>query len=154
MKKKNNKGGSEVGVGLAAAALALAGGYVLWEKMGKERQEKAKAWIVKARQEAVNKLADAKKMGESEYNRIVDAAVKRYGLSEGISKADLSKVAADLKGQWAKIQVKAKTVAKQLQKQAQQAKKAIEAEEKKARKNVKVTTKHRATRSTSKKASS
>jgi hypothetical protein len=107
---------AEIGVGVAAAALAVAGGYVLWEKMGKQRQAKVKTWVAKARKEAAQKLAKAKNMGEAEYNRIVDAAVKRYGLSEGIGNADLAKVASDLKSQWGNIQKQAMVIANHVQK--------------------------------------
>lgn len=115
--KKKSSSGAGVGVGVAAAALAIAGGYVLWENMGKKKQTKVKAWVVKARKETMEKLAKAKDVGEVQYKHIVDAAVKRYGLSEGISKADLGKVASDLKAEWGKIQGHAKAIAKQLQKQ-------------------------------------
>ena len=114
--KKRNVG-AEIGAGAAvAAALAIAGGYVLWEKMGKQRQKKVKTWVAKARKDAVQKLAAAKKMGEAEYKRIVDAAVKKYA-SGGITKIELTKVAADLKSEWKNIQGHAQAIAKQIQKQ-------------------------------------
>jgi len=116
MAKKSNMG-KGVGVGVAAAALAIAGGYVLWENMGKQKQTKVKAWVAKARKETMQNLAKAKGAGEVQYRRIVDTAVKRYGLSEGISHADLAKVASDLKGEWRNIQGHAKAIVKQLQKQ-------------------------------------
>ena len=115
MKRENKVAG--VGIGVAAAALAIAGGYVLWGKMGKQQQKKVKTWVAKARKDAIQNLAKARGAGEAQYKRIVDAAVKRYGLSEGISKVDLAKVASDLKGEWRNIQGHAKAIAKQLQKQ-------------------------------------
>jgi hypothetical protein len=119
MKKKINAGkiAAEVGAGaVAAAALAVAGGYVLWERMGKQKQARVKSWVAKARQEAARNVANARKMSQTEYKRIVDAAVKRYGSLSDVNKAELAKTAATMKGEWSRIQSQAKVMAKQMQK--------------------------------------
>jgi hypothetical protein len=120
MKKPVKKGshmGAKIGVGaVAAAALAMAGGYVLWERMGKEKQGKVKAWAAKARKDTMEQLKRAKKMSEGEYKHIVDVAVERYGSLANVNKAELQKTAATLKSEWKRIQGHAKTIAAQMQK--------------------------------------
>jgi hypothetical protein len=119
MKKtvKSNHRAAEIGAGaVAAAALAIAGGYVLWDRMGKQKQARVKAWVQKARKEAVAKLAQAKKMSEGEYKHIVDMAVERYGTMSGVNKVELQKTAAALKAEWQRIQKQAKTIAGQMKK--------------------------------------
>jgi hypothetical protein len=133
---KNNNHAVEIGAGaVAAAAFAVASGYVLWEKMGKQKQAKVKAWVVKARKEAAGNIAKAKKtISEVDYQRIVDAAVVRYGAPHGLDKAELAKVAADLKADWKNIQGHAKVVAKQLQEQHEGAAKKSKPKKKEAKK--------------------
>lgn len=118
MAKKNKHLGAELGAGaVAAAALALAGGYVLWERMGKVKQAKVKTWVAKARKDAVEKLAMARSMSETEYNRIVERAVKHYGALAKINKPELAKVATDMKAEWKRIHAQAKLLAKEMQKE-------------------------------------
>jgi hypothetical protein len=118
MATKNKHLGAEIGAGaVAAAALALAGGYVLWERMGKTKQAKVKAWVANARKESVKKLAMARSMSETEYNRIVEQAVKHYGAIAKINKPELAKVATDMKAEWKRIQAQAKLLAKEMQKE-------------------------------------
>lgn len=119
MAKKTNNIGAKIGAGaLAAAALAMAGGYVLWERMDKKQKENAKAWVRKARKEAAEKFAMAKKMSEGEYERIVDMAVERYGTLAKVNKPELQKTASMLKSEWKRIQGHAKLMAKEMQKSA------------------------------------
>ena len=116
MKKplKNSKSNAaKIGAGaLAAAAIVAAGGYILWENMGKEKQAKVKTWVAKARKEAIKNLGHAKKVGESEYKRIVDLAVKHYATGEAVSKEEIAKVARDLKAEWVRIKKEADKIAK------------------------------------------
>lgn len=120
--KKESGIATKIGVGaVAAAALAMAGGYVLWERMDKGRKAKVKAWVAKARMDAAQKVAMAKKMSEGEYRHIVDVAVERYGSLANVNKAELVKTAATLKSEWARIQEQAKTIAMQMQKKGRTA---------------------------------
>jgi hypothetical protein len=117
MPTKNKHLGAEIGAGaVAAAALALAGGYVLWERMGKGKQAKVKSWVANARKESVKKLAMARSMSEAEYKRIVDHAVTHYGALAKINKPELAKAASDMKAEWKRIQAQAKLLAKEMQK--------------------------------------
>jgi uncharacterized iron-regulated protein len=118
-KKKSNDVVAKIGVGaVAAAALAMAGGYVLWERMDKNKKAKVKTWVAKARKEAAHKVAIAKKMSEGDYKHIVDAAVTRYGSLANVNKAELQKTATTLKEEWKRIQGHAKTIAAQMQKKS------------------------------------
>ena len=58
---------------------AAAGAYLLSDKKTKA---KAKNGSLKARKEVVKKAKMAKKLGEKEYGRIVEQAIKRYGSLE------------------------------------------------------------------------
>lgn len=122
--KKTGGHAAEIGAGaLAAAAVVAAGGYILWDKMGKQKQAKVKAWVAKARKEAVKNLGNAKKIGEAEYDRIVDIAVKRYGAAQGINKEELMKVGNDLKAEWTRIKKQAMEISKTAKKPASKKKK-------------------------------
>lgn len=128
MKKtvKHKSHAAEIGAGaVAAAALAVAGGYVLWERMGKQKQAKVKSWVAKARKETAAKVAHAKKLTEGEYKRIVDSVVKQYGSMDDVNAAELRKTAAMLKSEWKRIQGHAKTMVKEMQKQAKPVEKKI-----------------------------
>lgn len=110
-KKANNTAkGWEIGGALTAAAIAAAAGaYLLSDKKTKA---KAKVWAVKARKEVVKNAKVAKKLGEKEYGRIVEQAVKHYGSMEKITAADIMAAGKELKGEWKKIQAEAKKMAK------------------------------------------
>lgn len=107
---KRTKLAVEVGVGvITVAALAGAAAYVLSDK---KRTAKAKAWVVKAREEIVKNVKAAKRMGEKEYARIVDAATKRYGSLHNVNAAELVKAAKGIKAEWKMIQAEAKKMGK------------------------------------------
>lgn len=119
MKKKNKHLAAEIGAGaVAAAALAMAGGYVLWERMDKTKKAKVKTWIARARKDAVVKLAHAKHVSEVEYKRIVDQAVKHYGMLSDANKVEIAKAATAMKAEWKRIQEQAKLMAADMQKDA------------------------------------
>jgi hypothetical protein len=112
MKKTSKKAkmAMEVGAGMiTAAALAVAGAYVLSDK---KRMAKAKTWAAKARKEAAKNVKIAKRMSEREYVRIVDEATKRYGALHNVGGAELVKAAKDIKAEWKKIQSEAKKLGK------------------------------------------
>jgi F0F1-type ATP synthase membrane subunit b/b' len=117
-KKPNGKvSKTKVGLGaITAAALAVAGGYVLWENMGKERQKKVKTWVADARKEAAKNLAKAKKVTQAEYKTIVDKAVKHYGKIHEIDATELAKTADQLKNEWERIRKQAGVVAEEIKK--------------------------------------
>jgi hypothetical protein len=96
----------EAGAGiLTAAALTAGAAYLLSDK---KRQAKAKAWAQKTRREVAANVRRARKLSETEYKRIVDTAVKRYGGLSTANKAELTKVSQDLKNEWQRLQRMAK----------------------------------------------
>lgn len=100
-KKKGNAKTWEVGGAVTAAALAAAAGtYLLSDKKTKT---KAKRWVAAARAEALKKAKTAAKLGEKDYGRIVEQAVKRYGALGKMTAADMMAAAKELKGDWKKM---------------------------------------------------
>ncbi len=109
-KKSDNVKKWEIGAGITAATIAAAAGvYLLSDKKTKT---KAKKWVADARKEIVKNAKTAKKLGEKEYNRIVDQAVKHYGSLENLTAADVIAAGKELKGEWNKISGEAKKMAK------------------------------------------
>lgn len=113
MATKKKKGGAkawEIGGAVTAAVIAAAAGaYLLSDKKTKA---KAKKWVVAARKEVVKKTKRARKLGEKEYSRIVDQAVKRYGSLEKMTAADMIAAGKELKGEWKRIHDEAKKIAR------------------------------------------
>lgn len=108
-KKSGNARAWEIGGALTAATIAAAGAYLLSDKKTKA---KAKKWVAAARKEVVKNAKVAKKLGEKEYGRLVEQAVKRYGSLEKMSAADIVAAGKELKGEWKKIHAEAKKMAK------------------------------------------
>ncbi len=110
--KKKGIGGKaawEIGAGITAATIAAAAGaYLLSDKKTKA---KAKKWGIAARKEVVKNAKIAKKLGEKEYGRLVEQAMKHYGSIENMSAADIMAAAKELKGEWGQIQAHAKRMA-------------------------------------------
>jgi len=108
--KKGNMRAWEIGAGITAATIAAAAGaYLLSDKKTKA---KTKKWAIAARKEVVKNAKIAKTLGEKEYGRLVDQAVKHYGPLEDLTPADIIAAAKELKGEWANIQAQAKKMAK------------------------------------------
>jgi len=93
----------------AATIAAAAGAYLLSDKKTKT---KAKKWAMEARKEVVKNAMMAKKLGEKEYARIVDEAMRHRATLENLSAADIIKEGKMLKAEWKKIQAEAKKIAK------------------------------------------
>ena len=114
-KKKTAKKGSNakawgIGSAITAATLAAAAGaYLLSDKKTKT---KAKKWAVEARKEVVKNAKVARKLGEKEYARIVDEAMKHHAALENLTAADIIREGKTLKAEWKKIQAEAKKMAK------------------------------------------
>ena len=113
-KKVAKKGGNAkvwgIGGALTAATLAAAAGaYLLSDKKTKT---KAKKWVAEARKEIVKNAKVARKLGEKEYARIVDEAMKHHAALENLTAADVIKEGKALKAEWKKIQAEAKKIAK------------------------------------------
>jgi aminoglycoside phosphotransferase len=102
----------KVGAGVAAGiAGALAGAYLLYER-SKPQQRHAKAWVVKARKAAGIEAKQLSSIGESEYRRIVEKAMKHYGAMNKIGTAEIMAAVRDAKSEWKHIKKQAKKAAK------------------------------------------
>lgn len=102
----------KVGAGIAAGiAGAAAGAYLLYTKT-EPQQEKAKVWVMKARKEAAVEAKKLASIGEKEYQRIVEKAMKHYGTIEKIGAPEIVSAIRDAKSEWKHIQAEAKKVAK------------------------------------------
>jgi hypothetical protein len=109
-KKGNSAKAWEIGGAITAATLAAAAGaYLLSDKKTKA---KAKKWAMEARKEIVKNAKVAKKLGEKEYARMVDEAMKHHASLENLTAADIIREGKALKAQWKKIQAEAKKMAK------------------------------------------
>ena len=101
-----------IGAGIAAGmAGALAGAYLLYERT-RPQQKQAKAWVMKARKSAALEAKQLASIGEQEYQRIVEKAMKHYGAMEHIGGAEIASAIRDAKAEWKHIQLAAKKAAK------------------------------------------
>jgi hypothetical protein len=108
-KSMGSKTAWEIGAGITAATIAAAAGaYLLSDK---KTRTKAKKWAMAARKEVAKNAKVAKKLGQKEYGRIVEQAVKRYGSMEKMTGAEMLAAARELKGEWKQIQTHAKKMA-------------------------------------------
>jgi hypothetical protein len=108
----------KIGAGIAAGmAGALAGAYLLYERT-RPQQKKAKAWVMKARKEAALEAQKLARIGEAEYQRIVEKAMKHYGAMEHIGGSEIASAIRDAKAEWKHIQSAAKEAAKPAVKKA------------------------------------
>lgn len=111
--KQSTKRAVEVGAGVTAAALAAAAAaYFLSGEEGRKRRRAAKQWVNEARQEIGRKIRTAKRIGRSEYSTIVDQVVRKYGSLEDLSARDVMNTARTLKGEWDRIKMHARRIAK------------------------------------------
>ena len=93
-KKSTKKKGSsvkawEIGGAVTAATIAAAAGvYLLSNKITKA---KAKKWAMEARKEVIKNVKVAKIIGEKEYGRMVDEAMKHHAALENLTAGDIIK---------------------------------------------------------------
>jgi hypothetical protein len=106
-KTKNKMNRSQkigLGVGIAAAtAAAAAGAYFLYGKNGAKNRRKVKSWMLKARAEVLQKMEALESVSEEKYREIVDSVVRGYKQAKKASPAELTALAAELKGHWSEI---------------------------------------------------
>lgn len=101
MKQKNNTG-KIIAITAGVAALAAAG-YFLFGPEGKKNRHKLKGWMVKMKGEIIEKMEMVKHVTEPIYNDIVDTVAVGYANSGKASKAEVSKLAKELKTHWKSI---------------------------------------------------
>jgi aminoglycoside phosphotransferase len=108
----------KVGAGIAAGiAGAVAGAYLLYAKT-KPQQKKAKVWALMARKEAAVEAKKLTSIGEKEYHRIIEKAMKHYGAMEKVGAPEIASAIRDAKSEWKHIRAEAKKVAKPVAKKS------------------------------------
>ncbi len=128
MKKQVNKSEGKVGTALAIGAGVAALGavtYFFFGPQGKKNQKKVKGWMIKMKGEVVEKLEQAKEVTQPIYNEIVDKVASTYSKASSVDKAELIKLATDLKRQWNNISKTVKGKSKVVKKKVNAVKKVI-----------------------------
>lgn len=110
--KQNQKKALAIGAGATALAAAAAATYLLSGKRGAKNRAKVKKWVTDARKEVSKQVGGLQKVTKQTYNKAVDTAMKQYETLKNVDKAELAKVAAELKGHWDDIQTELKKAAK------------------------------------------
>lgn len=129
------------GVGLTAAAVAAAGAYFLYGSKDADKNRKTvKSWALKAKAEVLEKMEEAKKMSQEEYEDMVHSIADAYAGVKGASKKDIKEFASEMKEHWDVIEgmasKKKKTVKKAVKGVTKAPKKAAKKTAKKAAKKT------------------
>lgn len=117
MAKKIQKGGSKVGLGLAAlaaAGAAAAAGYYFYasENAPKNRKIAAK-WAADLKRDVVFEAKKLKKIDKAAVAKLVDKAAKTYAANgPKVDKAALVRAARELKSHWDELRAEAAPVVK------------------------------------------
>ncbi|MEN9621872.1 MAG: hypothetical protein RLZZ67_306 [Candidatus Parcubacteria bacterium] len=113
--KKSAGSGNAKAVVLSLAGLTAAavGAYYLYgSKDATKNRAKVKGWMLKAKGEVLEKLEDAQEVTESAYMSAVDSIAKKYNSLKTIEPSELEAFITDMKGHWAGISKKVKSVTK------------------------------------------
>lgn len=111
--KKGGNVGKVIAITAGVAALAAAGYFFLGPD-GKKNRKVARGWMIKMKGEVVEKMEKAKDVSEEAYENIVDQVAKTYVSTGG--KAEVEKLAKELKKHWKSISGEGKKVKKAVSK--------------------------------------
>lgn len=117
---------AKVGVGVAAVSALALGAYLLYGKNGAKNRKAAKAWMLKAKGEILERLENAKEMGVDTYHDLVDSVVAKYSAKTDMTKADINALVQELKSygsQFVKKAAPKKVAKKSAKKTAKKARK-------------------------------
>lgn len=90
-----------IGVGLTAAAAAVAGGYFLYgSKNAAKNRKTVKSWALKAKAEVLEGIEKAQDMSKEEYEQLIDTVVTAYQGAKDASKNELSTFKKEMKDHW------------------------------------------------------
>lgn len=104
--KKKTATGTKVAIGLgigAAVAAGIAGAYFLYGKDGAKNRKKVKAWMLKAKGEALEKIEKLKDFSEDNYHAIVATVGEKYGKMKDVTPEEMDQFVKELKGHWKNI---------------------------------------------------
>ena len=97
------KTGKMVGAGLGVALVAALGAYLMHGERGEKNRKIVAGWILKMKGEVLERVEEAKDLGEEEYYRIVDEVSTRYARLGKVGTEELKHMTAELKGAWGRI---------------------------------------------------
>ncbi len=124
MKKQTTKKGASKGAQTAAVTAGVAGlaaaAYFFLGPNGKKNQKAVKSWAIKMKGDVVEKLENAREVGEPVYHQIIDTVAAKYEKGKATAPAEVQALAQDLKKHWkiisSAIAPAKKTVKKQVAK--------------------------------------
>lgn len=92
-----------VGAGIGVALVASLGAYLMHGERGEKNRKIVASWILKMKGEVLERVEEAKDLGEEEYYRIVDEVSARYARLGKVGAEELRHMTAELKGAWGRI---------------------------------------------------
>lgn len=100
---------SKLGIVAGLAAAAVGAYYFYYSKHAKKNRARAKAWMVQAEREVMDKVEELKDaaFNEENYKRIVDAVSARYREVRGVTVQELEEFISVLNGAWKEIEKRA-----------------------------------------------
>ena len=117
-KKAGSKTAQATAISAGIAGLA-ATAYFFLGPDGKKNQKAVKSWAIKMKGDVVEKLENAREVGEPVYHQIIDTVAAKYEKGKTTAPAEVQALAKDLKKHWKTISAaivvkkpKAKTTAK------------------------------------------
>jgi gas vesicle protein len=102
-KKKNGSGGKLLEGALVGAVLGIAAGMILTSEAGKKMGTDIKKLSVDFYRYMAPQVKKLKKLGESEYNALVEQTVKKYAKAKKLSLAEEKILAKEAKRSWGHI---------------------------------------------------
>lgn len=107
MKKQTTKKGASKGAQTAAVTAGVAGlaaaAYFFLGPNGKKNQKAVKSWAIKMKGDVVEKLENAREVGEPVYHQIIDTVAAKYEKGKTTAPAEVQALAQDLKKHWKTI---------------------------------------------------
>ena len=101
-KKGASKGAQTAAVTAGVAGLAAAAYFFLGPN-GKKNQKAVKSWAIKMKGDVVEKLENAREVGEPIYHQIIDTVAAKYEKGKATAPAEVQALAQDLKKHWKTI---------------------------------------------------
>lgn len=89
--------------GIGMAAIAAAGAYFIYGKVGAKSREKIKGWALQLKGEVLEKMEDLKDIDQETYYKLIDQTTERYKRVKRVSAAELAHITEELKNAWAHI---------------------------------------------------
>lgn len=93
--------GTAVTLGAGVVALAAASYFFLGPK-GKKHQQRTRGWMIKMKGDVIEKLESVQDISKDTYDAIVDTVGEAYATAAE-SKAEVEKLASELKSHWKSI---------------------------------------------------